>query len=241
MPATTSSGRARASAAPTARTNGTVPRSYSGWYNERALHRHPLLRAGLALIAFRAAGLFHRYILQPDVSLGRRLLLFMPALASHTGVLTAIVGTFLVASALAPRRRRAIAMAACATFALLTIAGQADLTVSSITGAPLTPTVFRTFRGLQVVKSNEFLEPLRANWRVTLLGVLTFAALVVWMARLVRASDRAGDRPPPLGGSAALVAGGALAAWLVSFAPWPIPPPPIEAAFAREYLGLDTT
>ena len=165
------------------------------------MHRHPLGRAGLALIAFRAAGLFHRYILQPDVSLSRRLLLFLPALTAHAGVLTAIVGAFLLASAVAPRRRRAIAVAACATCAILMIAGQADLTVSSITGAPLTPTVFRTFRGLQVVTSNEFLEPLRANWGATLLGVLGFAALVLWMARLVAGSDNRGDQPPPIGGS----------------------------------------
>src|SRR3954471_4106293 len=240
-PATTSIGRACASAVPTARTNDTIRRSYSGWYNGCALQRHPLVRAGLALIAFRAAGLFHRYILQPEVLLSRRVLLFMPALAAHAGVLTAITGAFLVATALAPRWRRTIALAACATFAILMIAGQADLTVSSITGAPLTPTVFRTFRGLQVVKSNEFLEPLRANWRVTLLGVLAFAALVFWMARLALASDRRRAEPPPLGGSATLIAGGILAALLASFAPWAIPPPPIEVAFAREYLGLDAT
>ena len=204
------------------------------------MHRHPLVGAGLALIAFRAAGLFHRYILQPDVSLSRRLLLFIPALTAHAGVLTAIVGMFLVASALAPRWRRPIVVAACATFAVLMIAGQADLTVSSITGAPLTPTVFRTFRGLQVVKSNEFLEPLRANWRVTLLGVLAFAALVFWMSRLVRAADRLAAQPPA-GRSATLVAGGILAAWLVSFTQWATPPPPIEVAFAREYLGFDKT
>src|SRR3954468_23951949 len=244
-PATTSIGRACASAVPTARTNDTIRRSYSGWYNGCALQRHPLLRAGLALIAFRAAGLFHRYILQPDASLGRRLALFLPALTAHAGVLTAVVGGFLLvsaaASAYAPRWRRTIAAAACATFAILMIAGQADLTVSSITGAPLTPTVFRTFRGLQVVKSNEFLEPLRANWRVTLLGMLAFAALVFSMARLALASDRRRADPPPLGGSATLIAGGILAASLASFAPWAIPPPPIEVAFAREYLGLDAT
>jgi hypothetical protein len=207
------------------------------------LLRQPLVGAGLALIAFRAAGLFHRYVLQPEVSLSRRLLLFAPALTAHTGVLTAIVGTFMVASAVAkaPRRRRTIAVAACAIFALLMIAGQADLTVSSITGAPLTPTVFRTFRGLQVVTSNEFLEPLRANWRVTLVGVLVFAVLVYWVFRLVLGVDGRHDAPPRLGGSAALVAGGLLAAGLASAAPWAIPPPPIEVAFAREYLGLDRT
>jgi hypothetical protein len=210
-----------------------------------ALLRQPLAGAGLALIAFRAAGLFHRYILQPEVSLSRRLRLFVPALTAHSGVLTAIVGAFLVASAVAgataPRWRRTIAVGACAIFAILMIAGQADLTVSSITGAPLTPTVFRTFRGLQVVKSNEFLEPLRANWRVTVLGVLAFAALVYWMVRLVLASDRRHDESPPLGPSAALVAGGVVTAALASAVPWAIPPPPIEVAFAREYLGLDGT
>ena len=220
-----------------------MPRSYSGWYNEHALLRQPLIGAGLALIAFRAAGLFHRYILQPDISLSRRLLLFVPALTAHVGVLTAIVGTFLIASAAAgataPRWRRVIAVAACAIFAILMIAGQADLTVSSITGAPLTPTVFRTFRGLQVVRSDEFLEPLRANWRVTLLGVLAFAALVWWMVRQVLASDRRDDESAPLGPPAALVAGGVLAASLAGAVPWAVPPPPIEAAFAREYLGLD--
>ncbi|HMF96667.1 MAG TPA: sulfatase-like hydrolase/transferase [Vicinamibacterales bacterium] len=202
--------------------------------------RHPVVRAGLALIAFRAAGLTHRYILQPDVAIGRRLALFVPALATHAGVLTGIVGAFLLACAAAPRWRRAIAIAACATFALLMIAGQADLTVSSITGAPLTPTVFRTFRGLQVVTSNEFLEPLRANWRVTAIGLLAFAAVVFWMMRAVFAADTPPQSPTRVG-SALLAVGGLAAAWLVSAAPWAIPPPPIEAAFALEYLGLDRT
>jgi hypothetical protein len=197
-----------------------------------------VVRAGLALIAFRAAGLFHRYILQPDVALNRRLALFVPAVTSHTGVLTTIVAAFLIACAAVPRKRRLIAVAACATFAVLMIAGQADLTVSSITGAPLTPTVFRTFRGLQVVKSSEFLEPLRANWRVTLAGVLAFAAVVLWMARSVATAD---GEPPPVAGSAVLLVGGMLTAWLVTVASWAIPPVPIEVAFAREYLGLDRT
>jgi sulfatase-like protein len=205
------------------------------------LHRHPVVRAGLALIAFRAAGLFHRYLLQPDVSTGRRLALFVPALVSHSGVLTAIVAAFLVAGAAAPRWRRPIGLAACLTCAVLMIAGQADLTVSSITGAPLTPTVFRTFRGLQVVTSNEFLEPLRANWRVAVTGVCAFAAVVFWMTRTVFADGRRPTPSPTVGGSAVLLAGGCCAAWLVTFATWAVPPLPIEAAFAREYLGLDRT
>ena len=200
-----------------------------------------MARAGLALIAFRVAGLFHRYLLQPDVALSRRFALFIPAVASHAGVLTSIVALFLLAGAAAPRWRRAIAVAACALFAVLMIAGQADLTVSSITGAPLTPTVFRTFRGVEVVTSNEFLEPLRANWRATTFGVLAFIGVVVWMARAVAVADARTWQPPPPHASSVLLVGGLVTAWVVSFAPWAIPPPPIEAAFVREWIGLDQT
>jgi sulfatase-like protein len=204
------------------------------------LHRHPVVRAGLALIAFRVAGLIHRYLLQPDVSWSRRLALFLPALTAHVGVLIAVVALLLLCCAAAPRWRRAISAAACAVFAVLMIAGQADLTVSSITGAPLTPTVFRTFRGLRVVNSNEFLEPLRANWRVTALGVAAFGVLVWWMARFV-AREPPPEAQPSVAHAAVLLAGGLAAAWLVTFARWAVPPPPIEIAFAREYLGLDAT
>jgi hypothetical protein len=142
-----------------------------------------------------------------------------------------------------PSRRRAVVAIACATFAVLMIAGQADLTVSSITGAPLTPTVFRTFRGLQVVRSNEFLEPLRANWRVTVTGVAAFAALVAWMVWVVRHTARRSGLPndPTVTLSAMLLAGGAITAWTAAHAPYAVPPVPIEVAFAREWVGLDGT
>src|SRR5262245_24819776 len=99
---------------------------------DETLRFHPIVRAGLALIAFRLAGLFHRYLLQPDAPVGARLALFMPAAASHAGVLTAIIAAFLLACAAWPAHRRAVVAIACATFAVLMIAGQADLTVSSI-------------------------------------------------------------------------------------------------------------
>jgi len=204
---------------------------------------HPIVRVGLALIAFRLVGLTHRYLVQPDAPLGARVALFLPAAATHAGVLTAIVAAFLIVCALVPSRRRFVVASACATFAVLMIAGQADLTVSSITGAPLTPTVFRTFRGLQVVKSNEFLEPLRANWRVTLAGVLAFAALVAWMVWVVRHTARRSGFPtdPSVAAAAVLLVGGLLTAYVASHAPYAVPPVPIEVAFAREWLGLDAT
>src|SRR5207244_6826494 len=104
------------------------------------------------------------------------------------GALLIVIALFLVLAGVMPAGRRAIAVVACVVFALLMIAGQADLTVATITGAPLTPTVFRTFRGVHVVTSNEFLEPLKANALLAGSGLVVFLALCAWMASVVRQS-----------------------------------------------------
>ena len=200
------------------------------------MRRHPIVDVGLLLITFRLAGLAGRYLLQPAGSLAARLALFLPAAASHAAALLIVVAACLAVAAALPRYGRAVTTAACVGFAILMIAGQADLTVSAITGAPLTPTVFRTYRGLHVVKSKEFLEPLRANLGVTLGGAGAFFAVIAWMAVLVRRGDGRGrptSRPLRLMVVAVLL----IAADAV--VPWPVPPPPIEVAFAREYLHLD--
>ena len=208
------------------------------------VRHHPIVRVGLVLILFRLAGLTHRYLIQPDVSVARRMELFVPAVAMHGAVLTAIVAAALLIVHVWPRGRRLVTALACALFAVLMIAGQADLTVSSITGAPLTPTVFRTFRGLQVVTSNEFLEPLRANWRTTAVGTLAFALIIVWIVRLVVADvQRAPATPSPRRLLTTMTICGA-AAWIVSSAAsasGAVPPPPVEMAFTREWLRLDAT
>src|SRR3954471_3115209 len=128
-----------------------------------ALRAHPIVKAGLLLVAFRLTGVAVRYLSPSTAGFADRAALFYPAASGHAGALLTIVALFLALARLLSRARRAIAAAACAAFAVLMIAGQADLTVSKITGAPLTPTVFRTFRGIHVVTSNEFLEPLKAN------------------------------------------------------------------------------
>jgi len=208
------------------------------------VRHHPIVRVGLVLILFRLAGLTHRYLVQPDVSVARRMELFVPAVAMHGAVLTAIVAAALLIVHVWPRGRRLVTALACALFAVLMIAGQADLTVSSITGAPLTPTVFRTFRGLQVVTSNEFLEPLRANWRTTAVGTLAFALIIVWIVRLVVADvQRTPATPSPRRLLTTMTICGA-AAWIVSSAAsasGAVPPPPVEMAFTREWLRLDAT
>jgi sulfatase-like protein len=205
------------------------------------LHAHPIARAGLLLVCFRTAGLVVRYLGQPPGPLAGRLALLLPALSAHVGALLILIAAFLfLARAPVPLRgyARAVTAAACGVFAVSMIAGQADLTVAAITGAPLTPTVFRTFRGIHVVKSNEFLEPLKANVVLVAAGLLFFSAVLIWMARLVieTADLRADDSK----GAQTIVAGIVLLA-LPTLAPWPGPPPPIEVAFAREYLGLDRT
>jgi sulfatase-like protein len=206
--------------------------------------RHPIFRAGAALILFRLAGLVHRYLVQPDLSLARRAALFVPAAAMHVAVLTVIVAAALLGARVWPRGRTLVTTMSCALFAVLMVAGQADLTVSSITGAPLTPAVFRTFRGLRVVTSNEFLEPLRANWRTTAGGLAAFLAILIWIVRLA-AGDARRAAPPFAAGRLMLTI--AIAAILVrlvpavTFASGTVPPAPVEMAFTQEWLQLDDT
>ena len=203
---------------------------------------HPIVRFGALLVACRLVGVIVRYGVQTPGSVGDRFALLLPAIASHTGALTIVVSLFLLLSIWLRPFQRPIALTAVAVFGFLIIFGQADFIVSAITGAPLTPTVFRTFRGIKVVTSNEFLEPLRANLAVTGGGFFVFAGVLAWMTR---AAGRAvatndGDTMRPSHAVAGL-AGGALLMLLPALAPWPVPPLPIEAAFAREYAGLDRT
>ena len=201
-----------------------------------------ITRVGVLLIACRLLGLAERYLFQPGSGPADRLALFLPAAATHAGVLLIIVSLFGLVADAWPAMRRTTVIAACATFAILMIAGQADLTVSSITGAPLTPTVFRTFRGLRVVKSNEFLEPLRANWAMAGAGAGLFGGMLWWIMLAIRRDRRwthAGG--PSWRSSGLMLAGGVGLAGLGVLPSWPVPPPPVEVAFLREYLGLDAT
>ena len=207
-----------------------------------ALRAHPIAKAGLLLIAFRLGGLAARYLVQPAGSLRDRLSLFLPALSAHLGTLLIAISLALVAAKLLPRVPRAVVIAACVAFAVLMIAGQADFTVSAITGAPLTPTVFRTFRGIRVITSNEFLEPLRANLAVTAGGLALFSGLLVLMTSIVRRDRSAGrDRDLSWQRLVLCIGVGILLLWVPAAVPWPVPPLPIEVAFAREYAGLDHT
>ena len=103
---------------------------------------HPIVRLGLVLAAVRLAGLIHRYLVQPDASLGVRMTMFAGAALAHLSVIVAVTGALMVCARLIAARRVTL-IAPCAAIAVLMIAGQADLTVASITGAQLTPTVFR--------------------------------------------------------------------------------------------------
>jgi hypothetical protein len=217
----------------------------------------PIAKAGLLLVLFRVAGLAVRYLVQTPGPILGRLAMFLPAASAHIGALLIAIAIFGLASrapVAVPGWRRLMVILACVSFALLMITGQADLTVSTITGAPLTPTMLRTFRGIHVVRSNEFLEPLKANAVLVGGGAALFVIALLWMASLVvrdgrgrgresfavsatSIADPANDSRPPL----LVIAAGVLLLWLPGRLPWPGPPPPLEVAFAREYLGLDQT
>jgi len=202
---------------------------------------HPIVGAGLLLVAFRVGGLAVRYAAASGGSVASRLALFGPTAAMHAGVLLIIIALFLLVADGVPRWRGAVTAAACLVFAVLMIAGLADLIVSTITGAPLTPTVFRTYRGIRVVRSNEFLEPLRANAAATLAGAGVFGAVVTWMTRTARRYAAGGIDASSRRRGPFLLAAGLALFWLPTRAPWPLPSPPVEWAFAREWLGLDHT
>ena len=204
------------------------------------MRAHPIVNAGLLLIAFRLGGVAVRYLGQPASAIGDRFGQFVPAASAHAGVLLVVVGLFLALTRVWPAARRVIAIAACVVFALLMITGQADLTVATITGAPLTPTLFRTFRGIHVVRSNEFLEPLKANAALAGGGLVLFLAVVAGMTRLIRRDWTNGAQASWPEAAATIVAGAALLS-LPAVITWPGPPPPIEVAFAREWLGFDRT
>jgi hypothetical protein len=204
------------------------------------LRAHPIVKAGLLLIAFRLGGVAVRYLGQPTTAIGDRFGQLFLAASAHAGALLVLIGLLLALSRAWSAGRRVIAMAACVVFALLMIAGQADLTVATITGAPLTPTLFRTFRGIHVVTSNEFLEPLKANAALVAGGLVLFLAVVAWMTRLIRQDWKNGAQTSWPEATVTIVAGAALLS-LPATITWPGPPPPIEVAFAREWLGLDRT
>jgi arylsulfatase A-like enzyme len=202
---------------------------------------HPIVRSACLLLAFRLGSLAIRYAAQSQGSVRDRLALFLPAAIAHAGVIALVCAAFLLLDRVWPRARRAIATVAAMTFGVLMVAGLADLIVSTITGAPLTPTVFRTYRGLRVVRSNEFLEPLRANAAATIAGAVAFTALVLWMARLLRQDARTPARPAAPLVVVTLAVGGLAACAVPGIALRQSPAAPIEWAFAREYLHLDHT
>src|SRR4029077_21066654 len=204
------------------------------------MRAHPIVRAGLLLLAFRLGGVTVRYLGQPTTGIGDRFAQLVPAASAHAGALLVLIGLLLALSRVWPAGRRVIAIAACVLFALLMIAGQADLTVATITGAPLTPTVFRTFRGVHVVTSNEFLEPLKANAALASVGLALFLAAVAWMTRLIRRDWTEGAQTSWPEAAVTIVPGAALLS-LPATITWPGPPLPIEVAFAREWMGLDRT
>ena len=197
-----------------------------------------IARAGAIVLVLRLAGLAVRYVVQPPGALPGRLATFLSAAMFHTGALLLIISLFVALAALIPRVKWQIAAAACLAFLILTIAGQLDLTLTWITGEPLTPTVFRTFRGFYIVRSSEFLDPLRANLGLALTGAAAFALAAGTMVAFLVGDMRRGATKAPTWRRQALFLCVAIALMTAGAkSPWAWGSPPVEVAFAREYLG----
>jgi hypothetical protein len=199
-----------------------------------------IAKAGVILLVLRLAGVAVRYVVQPPGALPGKLAIFLSAAMYHAGALLLVIGLFVALATLLPRLKWPIAVVACLVFLVLTIAGQLDLTLTWITGEPLTPTVFRTFRGFYIIRSSEFLDPLKANLGLALTGAAAFALAGGAMAAFLVGDMRRGVmRTPTWGRQALLLALAALLMFAGAGSPWAWGSPPVEAAFAREYLGLD--
>ncbi|MBZ5560632.1 MAG: sulfatase-like hydrolase/transferase [Acidobacteriia bacterium] len=204
----------------------------------RFLRAHPVIRVGLLLMALRLAGLAARYFLPSAGSIGDRAVLFLAAASFHVGTLTVIIATFLLCSLVGRAVRRPVTILACVVFVVLLIAGEADLAVAAVTGVGVTPTALRTSRGIRLLASREFLDPLLAHLGAVAAGLLASAGVVAWIARAVRRDRGPGAHDAAPSRVLLAMGAGAVLMWLPTLAPWTVAPP-IEASFAREYLGLD--
>jgi len=204
------------------------------------LRRHPIFQAGLILLIIRGAGLIHRYLLLKGGTILSRLDLFWPIFLYTCGVIFLIVGIFLTAWKILRRGRVWATLVACLTFLFLMVLGQVDLTVSGIIGQPFSPTMFRTYRGPELLISPEFLEPVREHALQISVALIIGLAVLFWILFIFRKWGRRPDETQIswLAPAAVLL----IAGFLLMVPPrigWGSFDRPVEITFLREYLGMD--
>ena len=157
---------------------------------------HPLVQAGLGLLAVRSFGLWW-YFFSDDLN-GRPqaampLNGFLNAITYHAAVLLSVILIWLLAWQWLPRCRRALVWLAVPAFGLLMLLGQVDFEMIRLAGKRFSPSVLHTY-GSNLL-TFEILLPLRADLAHTF-G--TFALVFGGWLWLLAVACRAGraSRPP---------------------------------------------
>lgn len=206
------------------------------------------MQTALGVVVIRLGGVVLRYGVQQAGSPLVRAATVLFAAAEHAAVLLLALAAALLVWRALPSLRRVTLPLACLGFAILLVGGEADLIVSHITGEPLLPTTFRAYRGPGLFTSNEFLQPLEAHAAVIAPALSLMALLAVLVGVRLRRFARGPGYGEALPGRplrrvllVAVLLGAAphVALPVVSPRSFLPPPPPVEIAFAREYLGLD--
>ena len=202
------------------------------------IFKHPIVQAGIVLLIFRMVGVVFRYVFQSGDWNATSLEIFVTATLYNFATLLLIVALLLFIWKLLPKLQSLIGIFVCLFFPVLMLFGQIDLSLSSITGAQLTPTVFRTYRGPHLLISKEFIDPVKANWLPIsiLVSMSIFAAMRIVKAFLSRKTHL-------LEPSYGLILTIFVTAIVFTQTPQWLglykSPPPVEFAFIEGYSGLD--
>jgi arylsulfatase A-like enzyme len=202
------------------------------------LLRHPIVQAGLSLLALRVVALLAGNLVRPAGSWQTTL----AELVVYAGETALVVAAMLLAWKLLPFARVAMTGLCLLILAVLSFLSVSDPILQSIIGERLTPSTLAHFAGPSLFVSDSFWLPVRANWLPIAAALLLLFAYLAWLVRLfLRRGLHPATTPAP---------------WLHLLAIVPVALPlfmlpetvmgisvaaPVEVQFAAELLGTSRT
>jgi len=200
--------------------------------------RHPIVQAGLSLLALRVLTLAAWNLLGPAGSWQSAL----AELAVHAGETALLVSAMLLLWTLLPFARIALTGIGLLTLAVLSFLSVSDPILQSIIGERLTPSALAHFAGPRLFVSDNFWLPVRANWLPIAAALLLLFAYFAWLTSLfLRRGMRPAATPAPLLHVLAIVPV-ALPLFILpeSVMGYSVAAP-VEVQFASELLGFSRT